>query len=506
MSRRRSTTFASSSIDRRTSDIEAEYATPLIGCALANQDDAEKIIAYGVTPDWFYNPQHSDIFSAITRCRTRGLPDVMALLRKENHDEYADCLHGFVDHACPSGQVEHHVGKLRELHDLRAMRQLGSYMVEASDKGELSSILKTVQAKIDELQNGRGCDVERADIETIMAEKPPPHDAIFVGQVDAGRLCALIAKAKQRKSFFTLQAAICLATGRDFLAWEVPIRRRVMLVQFEVHPDDMHRRIYWMAEAMGVNVSDLDGWLIIHNAKASKWDGGGLEAVNDIGRVAKDEGIEVLIVDPIFRLQRDGNENIEFMRPLVLAFDKITIECGALVWLVHHDTKGSSGDRDHFDRGSGSNVLGRAVYWSVTMTPHECGDPLYSCIEAGGNGYPPSPGFTIEFVDGRFVHRDDVHAAKMTSRTRRKANRPDMAVMKAHALQLVGIKSIQLEMFIPMFLKQTGLSERKAREVRSELISDGVLEVSERERVRGGPKYIGTPEAIASLHRSWGAE
>ena len=76
------------------------------------------------------------------------------------------------------------------------------------------------------------------------------------------------------------------------------------------------------------------------------------------------------------------------------AFDELAEQTGAAIIYVHHDTKGSPGDKDIRDRGAGSNVLGRDYDACVTLTAH-ASDPDATVVEVLLRNYPPQDPFTI---------------------------------------------------------------------------------------------------------------
>ena len=76
------------------------------------------------------------------------------------------------------------------------------------------------------------------------------------------------------------------------------------------------------------------------------------------------------------------------------AFDELAEQTGAAIIYVHHDTKGSPGDKDIRDRGAGSNVLGRDYDACVTLTAH-ASDPDATVVEVLLRNFPPQDPFTI---------------------------------------------------------------------------------------------------------------
>ncbi len=494
-------------------------AAPIIGALLLDAAAAVPIVSKHLSATDFTGPAEA-VFRTVERLiEKRGvayvtLETVGADLRRQGHGDIdAVTLSDCVD-ACPPTIALHLPAIVADYAVDGRARRAASLMKDAA--GKLSAVspelvgeyLREVADELRDLAPAADCTAAAVDVETWLREPAPEHDPIFENVVDMGRLGMLIASPKKRKSFFTLQAGLCLAAGRDFLGWPVPRPRKVLVVQFEVHPADMHRRFRSMLDALQIHPDQLRddaGQLRIKiiNAKASAWDAGGVKALREIGAAATAWGAEVVIVDPLFRLQPNGDESIEFLRPLILALDRMSVETGAFVWAVHHDCKGESGDKSLWDRGSGSNVVGRAAYWSCALTPHDNGDPAFVHVEHGGNGYPPDAPFSIEWNNGCFVRRDDVLAAKRTSVTRSKAPAPDMDAMADAALEIVAGGPVPVHAFIAKFIRKTGLPEKKERLVRAELTEDGTIQTSIREPQIPGRKFIGTPADIERMENEW---
>ena len=204
--------------------------------------------------------------------------------------------------------------------------------------------------------------------DTLLSTPVPPADPMLEGVFDLGDKVALLGSSKSRKSFYFIQLALCLATGRDFLGMRIPHRRRVLFVNLELKDAHFHRRLARMARGLGIVARELHGQFFVFNARglaipASKMLGivqGMLEA----------NGTEIVFLDPLYKLAEGDENSARDMKPVLAGFDRLATETGAAVAYSHHDAKGSPGDRNIRDRGAGSNVIGRDYDAAVTLTPH----------------------------------------------------------------------------------------------------------------------------------------
>ena len=230
-----------------------------------------------------------------------------------------------------------------------------------------------------------------------------------IGAVRGRGKIGIVASAKRKKSWFALQMAIAVSSGRPFLGWRVPTPRRVLIVQPEIKPDHYHRRVHYMMLALGLSGDDIGDRLGIVNGR-----GLGLTPA-DLRRLARKHGADLLVVDPLYKLA-DGDENkAADIKPLLGVFDEVAVATGAAVCWVHHDSKGSPGDRDARDRGAGSNVLSRDVDQLFTLSPHR-DDPEATVVETLARNYADEGPTTIVWQDGCFV-TSDLPAVAKTSRT-----------------------------------------------------------------------------------------
>lgn len=189
-----------------------------------------------------------------------------------------------------------------------------------------------------------------------LAIDPPPLAPIVENLFEAADKVLIVGSSKSRKSFFTLQLALALASGkRQFLDWHIAGARRVVLLNLELKPAHLQRRLHAMAARMGITPEDLADRLQIFNLR------GRMITPEMLLKWTRQHASEVFIADPVYKmLSFDADENSPAAwRPILAAFDTIAEQTGAAVVFVHHHGKGKIGDRDTRDRGAGSSVVTR---------------------------------------------------------------------------------------------------------------------------------------------------
>ena len=146
-------------------------------------------------------------------------------------------------------------------------------------------------------------------------------------------------------------------------------------------------------------------------------------------------------------------------------FDTLIEATGAAIGYVHHDAKGSPGDRNIQDRGAGSNVLARDYDACLALSEH-ASSPGAVVIEALLRNYPPMENFSIQWTnDGEgycFRRADDIIPEKKTSRT--KPAPPPLSSYYPAAREILGKEEINVTTFKDAFKNKTGLSDKRIRE------------------------------------------
>lgn len=374
----------------------------------------EQASAVGLTPDDIADGTlqavYKGVVAAIEVAEPVGMAWITRALQSGLDGSLAERLtaRGAMVHA-----VAYHAKRIIHAADLRRVRDaLDKARKQLAEPGANAALVASETASRLESRQERGERLQIVDATAYVATDPPPHNPIVEGLFEAGDKIGIVASAKRKKSWFALQLAIAVAAGRPFLGWRVPTPRRVLIVQPEIKPDHYHRRVHYMMQSLGLSGDDIGDRLGIVNGR-----GLGLTPA-DLRRLARKHGADLLVVDPLYKLATGDENKAADIKPLLAVFDEVAVATGAAVCWVHHDSKGSPGDRDARDRGAGSNVLIRDVDQLFTMTPHR-DDPEATVVETLARNYTDEGPTTIVWQDGCFV-TSDLPAVAKTSRTESK--------------------------------------------------------------------------------------
>jgi hypothetical protein len=262
---------------------------------------------------------------------------------------------------------------------------------------------------------------------TWMLTPSKPRDPVIENVFDSGTFVEIIAPSKCRKSFFALQLANCVASGRKFLGWSVPRRRRVLLINVEILPDREHDRLAGMVRTLNLLGEDLER-LLVCNIK-------GIELPDPVGAICatiRHEKPEVCIIDPLYLIHGEDENDQRAMTDVFRRISSVQVETNCTIIVVHHDAKGKAGDRDKRDRGSGSGIMGRFSDSRIILTPHKDNPEDLVCVETLCRYVPPQPGIVCRFVDGVLQIEESEECKPDTTKTTRvRVMKSDQAVEDA---------------------------------------------------------------------------
>jgi hypothetical protein len=285
--------------------------------------------------------------------------------------------------------------------------------------------------------------------------------------------------------------ALHIAAGRDLLAWKIPKRRKVLLVQMEMKTSHFHRRLKKMTQTLGITRAVIESNLHIVNGRGKTVD------MAEIAAHARAFGAEVIIFDPLYKLAQGDENSAQDMKPILAEFDRLAEMTGAAVLYVHHDPKGTPGDRNLRDRGAGSGVISRDYDCCIMMTAHR-DDADAVVIEVLQRNYKPLDPFTIGWCEGTFRVAD---LAAVTAKSGGRTNPTSIKAAEEYCDEAVRLLSRPLSMseFFDLLRSKLGLTQQKARSVQDAVLRTGKLKQTLRRYGKGGPIFIGKPQEIDEM-------
>lgn len=188
---------------------------------------------------------------------------------------------------------------------------------------------------------------------------PPLADVLIDGILRKSHKMLISGPSKAGKSFFLMELAIALANGDEWIGFACR-KSRVLYVNFEIDEASCINRFIQIRKAIkerkGYPCNHMDD-LLVWNLRGHAMKLGNL--VPKLITKVKDLNLDVVLVDPIYKVISGDENNASDMAAFCNEFDKIATELGCSVIYCHHHSKGAQGQKKAMDRASGSGVFAR---------------------------------------------------------------------------------------------------------------------------------------------------
>ncbi|MBQ9043830.1 MAG: AAA family ATPase [Eggerthellaceae bacterium] len=184
---------------------------------------------------------------------------------------------------------------------------------------------------------------------------PEPIPEVVEGLICEGDKVMLASASKAGKSYAAIELAVAIAEGAEWLGRRCE-QGKVLYVNLELKPAKRQERMRMVYDAMGLepaHASDI-GYMDLRG-KAVALD----KLARSIVRRAANRGYRAVIIDPLYKVM-EGEENDQAaVKRFCLNLDYLTDRLGAVVFFVHHYSKGDQWGKSAIDRASGSGVFAR---------------------------------------------------------------------------------------------------------------------------------------------------
>ncbi len=245
---------------------------------------------------------------------------------------------------------------------LDTVRALVRRSLGTSGTANITATARIIRELLNEARHGPtagGRPPRWMDIDEMDAQEPPK---MLIEGVLAEGFTHLTGASQALKTFIALDMALSLVTGTPFLnhrQFAVPEPMKVMFVAGEGTAGVPGRVRVWCRER-GVDMADLKGRFIVHHGSVQFTSPQDMEHVR---AKAIETGAGLIIFDTQARCAVDVDENsASSVGRIVAAQEKLTLDTGASVMLLHHPTK----TNDKTARGSNA-MEGAVDNWLITV-------------------------------------------------------------------------------------------------------------------------------------------
>jgi len=349
----------------------------------------------------FADPAHRTLFDFLASHREPGeTPDlvtVVASLRAAGLLEDVGGQGYLVELAdsCPIiGNAPEYCGIIRQAAAQREAIQAALDLAReaARPRADIPDLLKSLDKRMRRVAEPREDD-KPLTAAALVAQFPHLRPEVIDGWLRRGEVGTVAAASKMFKSWLLVYVGLCVATGRPVFD-RFPARQGcVLLVDYELSPGTLAKRLRDVAEAMGVDLDALADAMCVKSLRGRRLDIGSLgDYLNGL-----DRDFDLIVVDPLYRVyppEFEENDNAD-MAALFGSLQLIAEQLDVALIVVHHLSKGPQGDKYVVDLGSGGGAQARAVDALIGLRHHATeGTAVVSGVV---RSFPPFGDFVIRW-------------------------------------------------------------------------------------------------------------
>lgn len=231
-------------------------------------------------------------------------------------------------------------------------------------------------------------------VESIIArpaDLPPLPPVLVEGVLRQGGKMILTGASKAGKSFSLIELAAALATGGKWLGMQCQ-PCRVLYFNLELRREMFLSRVAHVIEESSIDPEQVEENFNVWNLR------GTVASMDDLIEHLGQADFDVLIVDPIYKLQQGDENSAGDIGALCRGLDSICERFGCTVVYAHHHSKGDKTTSSVIDRGSGSGVFARDADAILDLTELDFSDT--------GDGVSA---WRCEFVLRDFAYREPLN-------------------------------------------------------------------------------------------------
>lgn len=202
---------------------------------------------------------------------------------------------------------------------------------------------------------GETTDFVLEDVGSLILNPPPLAPEIIHGLLRKGHKFLLSGASKSGKSFALIELAIAFSQGTEWFGFKCE-KAKVCYINLEIDRPSAIDRFGIITDALKIDRRVIDNIKLINlRGKAKPLN----ELVPELVKDLRDSQIDVIIIDPIYKVITGDENNATEMAQFCNQFDILCDKLHATVIYAHHHSKGTQGGKSAQDRASGSGVFAR---------------------------------------------------------------------------------------------------------------------------------------------------
>ncbi len=310
------------------------------------------------------------------------------------------------DWAC-FGNPEHRTKHLEEI----AQRFAGQHSAWSSGK-----VLQQLAGALAQYEK----DGKQANLPSItparlfIEQHPNMRPVVIDGVARVGETINVISSSKIGKSWLLYSLLMSIASGREWLNTFACVQGRVLLIDNELHPETLSRRLDAVACALNLPESE---WRDSLDLVCLRGRGVDLNALEATIQTIEPNAYVLVAADAWYRFlppKTDENSNADVMQ-LYNKIDEYAGHLGAAWVNIHHSSKGDQSAKAVTDVGSGAGSQSRAADSHLVLRPHEQDGVIV--LEAAVRSFAPVDPVALRWGYPLWTRADDADPTKLKRRT-----------------------------------------------------------------------------------------
>ena len=202
---------------------------------------------------------------------------------------------------------------------------------------------------------GETTDFVLEDVGSLILNPPPLSPEIIHGLLRKGHKFLLSGASKSGKSYALIELAIAFSQGTEWFGFKCE-KAKVCYINLEIDRPSAIDRFGIITDALKIERRIVNNIKLINlRGKAKPLN----ELVPELVKDLRDSQIDVIIIDPIYKVITGDENNATEMAQFCNQFDILCDKLHATVIYAHHHSKGTQGGKSAQDRASGSGVFAR---------------------------------------------------------------------------------------------------------------------------------------------------
>lgn len=202
---------------------------------------------------------------------------------------------------------------------------------------------------------GETTDFVLEDVGSLILNPPPLSPEIIYGLLRKGHKFLLSGASKSGKSYALIELAIAFSQGTEWFGFKCE-KAKVCYINLEIDRPSAIDRFAIITDALKIERRIVNNIKLINlRGKAKPLN----ELVPELVKDLRDSQIDVIIIDPIYKVITGDENNATEMAQFCNQFDILCDKLHTTVIYAHHHSKGTQGGKSAQDRASGSGVFAR---------------------------------------------------------------------------------------------------------------------------------------------------